>query len=426
MKFNSTVKMVGGDAIPPNSVALLYSPHCGHCHKIVPQFNALSAALSAGGVNNVKIVAVDVSQEFSSLRAGGISVPHVPLVLIKTPTSIIEYQGTRMATEIASEAAKVLAGGESVPTTVPETVPSDALLGGASPIVGGAAPVEGGKTKFRRKSPSKRRGYRSPHRYLSGVDRSASRVRKLHSVQRGGRRFMRMSARRSASSIRKSRSKPRKSRKLRAGDAPTEVQPIAGGELEGGSGELEGGKKKYRSRNKHHLYNFIEGHYPSGAYRGSKRRRHMVDDYHVRGHESHSRSGKRIYVKAHEVRGKQTSRRSASSIRRSRAKKPRMPYRSRAVRGGEDVPAPIAGGDVAPVVPIVGGDVAPVVPIVGGDAPAVPVVVEGGAKRRRSRSRKSGSRTAWQRVMSTELKKHSRTRAGFKAAVHAAQKKYHA
>ena len=151
MKFNSSVRLVAGDAIPPNSVALLYSPHCGHCHKMVPQFNSLRDALTAGGVKNIEIVAVDVSQEFSSLRAGGISVPHVPLVLIKTPTSIIEYQGNRMATEIASEAAKVLAGGESVPATVPETVapPADALLGGSVEAVveGGARTV--GKMKRR-------------------------------------------------------------------------------------------------------------------------------------------------------------------------------------------------------------------------------------------------------------------------------------
>ena len=410
MKFNSSVKLVAGNAIPTNSIALLYSPHCGHCHKMVPQFNGLRDALTAGGVTNIEIVAVDVSQEFSSLRAGGISVPHVPLVLIKTPTSIIEYQGNRMATEIASEAAKVLAGGESVPTTVPETVPAvvpaDALLGGA------AEAIEGGKKR----------------RFASGVDRSAGRVRKMHSVVRRSKKgkysyFTRESSRRSRSSIRKSRRK----RSMRGG----EEAPVEGGEIEGG-------------KNSHHLHRHIQGHYPSGVNRSKSRRSRKV---RVPAHSSHDAAGKVIHVKGFSRRVSRHY--SQSSIDRRRRRHPRSPYKSRKsmsarrrrlMKGGEEVP-PVAGGETAPTVPAVPA-VEP--PIVGGDVPAV---VEGGRKRRRSRrsrvrggeaepieggkkrrskSRSRKSRTAWQRVMAAEIKKHSPTKAGFAAASRAASKKYHA
>ena len=349
-----------------------------------------------------------------------------------------------MATEIASEAAKVLAGGESVPTTVPETVsaavPADALLGGS------VEAIEGGKRL--RRSPSQRRGYRSPHRYASGVDRSAGRVRKMHSVHRKSKKtgkvskYNRHSARRSASRISRSRA-------LRAG----------GGE------QIEGG------------YSVISGRYPSGVDRSASRKRHMVADYHVRGHYSKTRSGKKVWVKPFDVLGRQTSRRSRSSIRRSRSKRSLKAYVSRAIRGGEagemvpEVVAPIAGGDLeggkrrrmrggaAPVpaveAPIVGGDVVPIEGgkkrrsrksrrsrsrrsrsrrsrMRGGEAEVIEggevEAIEGGKKRsRKSRSRKSRkSRTAWQRLMAAEAKKHSPTKAGFAAASRAASKKYHA
>jgi hypothetical protein len=408
---------------------MLYSPHCGHCHKMVPQFNSLRDALTAGGLKNIEIVAVDVSQEFSSLRAGGISVPHVPLVLIKTPTSIIEYQGNRMATEIASEAAKVLAGGESVPATVPATVaaPADALLGGAvESVEGGARTVGAMKRRSkgkRRPSPSQRRGYRSPHRYASGVDRSASRVRKQHSVRRKSKktgkvsRFMRYSARRSASRINRSRALRQLGLRVKGGEQ------IEGGDVEGGE------------------YRVISGRYPSGVDRSPSRKRHMVADYHVRGHWSKTRSGKKVWVKPFDVRGRQTSRRSRASIRRSRSKRPLKPYRSRAIRGGE---VEVKGGEVE----VKGGAAAPEV-IAGGD-------LEGGKRRRsrrRSRSRRSRvrggdvdtmmggeveggdieggkkhrsrSRTAWQRLMSSELKKVSPGKTGFRQAVRAAKAKYY-
>jgi hypothetical protein len=400
---------------------------------MVPQFNSLRDALTAGGVKNIEIVAVDVSQEFSSLRAGGISVPHVPLVLIKTPTSIIEYQGNRMATEIASEAAKVLAGGESVPATVPATVPetvappADALLGGSVETVeGGARTV--GKMKRRSKgkrrpSPSQRKGYRSPHRYASGVDRSPSRVRKQHSVRRKSKktgkvsRFMRFSARRSQKSINRSRSLRQLGLRLTGGE------------------EVEGGHRVLKNHER----------YPSGVDRSPSRKRHLVADYHVRGHWSKTRSGKKIWVKPFDVMGRQTSRRSRSSITASRKKRGGLkPYRSRAIRGGDE---PVIAGGEAPVEAVKGGAAPVEAPVAGGAAPEGGMMyrrrggyymgggeveggeVEGGeieggkGKKRRSRS---GSRTRWQRIMAAELKKHSPTKAGFAAASRAASKKYHA
>ena len=427
MNFNSSVKLVAGDAIPPNSIALLYSPHCGHCHKIVPQFNALSATLSAGGVKNIEIVAVDVSREFSSLRAGGISVPHVPLVLIKTPTSIIEYQGTRMATEIASEAAKVLAGGETVPAP-------DALLGGAAAEV--VPPIEGGR------------------RSASGVHRSHSRrsrrvgtyhVRGHRSNDGHGHYFdikpYNVSRRRSR---RFSHSRIVARRRNNMGGGEAEAAPIAGGEAAAPTevpivgGEIEGGR----------------------------RRRHRS-----RSRRSRMRGGEEAPIVGGEIEGGRRRRSRRSRSRRSRVRGGKAP-----IVGGEVAPvvsevAPIVGGEVlvaevpASVAPIVGGSVAPIVsaPIVGGrrrrsrrsrsrrsrvrggaEALNVPIAggeIEGGRRRRsrRSRSRRSrmrggdeitggkiaGGKTAWQTVMSEELLKVGGGKSGFKRAVAAAQRRYY-
>jgi thiol-disulfide isomerase/thioredoxin len=152
MEFGSEIQKISGSEIPNNSVVLLYSPTCHFCHEFVPEFNKLPQILKEHGLS-CKVCAVDVEQEYNSLRDAGIFFEFVPQLYIKTSQgSLIEYKKARMADSIAQEAAKVLNGGE-VPTQIevatPATAaPTDALLGGAvtpAAALSAGADLEGGK-----------------------------------------------------------------------------------------------------------------------------------------------------------------------------------------------------------------------------------------------------------------------------------------
>jgi hypothetical protein len=262
MNFNSNIQIVKGGEIPNNSVALLYSPTCGYCHQMIPQYNELPQALLKAGFTDVKVVAVDIQQEFHSLRAGGIQVMGVPHVIIKTVQGgLIDYNGPRMADSIAQEAARVLNGGET--KLLNGGAQEDALLGGSTPVVestttspavtGGSADLEGGK-KRRRKSKSRSRSRK--HRKMHGGEQVEGGAADLE----GGKKRRRKS---------KSRSRSRKHRKMHGGetaevkveggavtttDATPAAEPVA---VTGGSTDLEGGKKrrrksKSRSRSRKH------------------------------------------------------------------------------------------------------------------------------------------------------------------------------
>jgi len=255
MNFDPTIRVVSGGEIPNNSIALLYSPGCPHCHHMVPQFNQIPQMLRAGGFDNTQVVAVDVNSEFYALRAGGISVMGVPHVVIKTlQGGIIDYNGPRMADSIAQEAARVLNGGET--KLLNGGAQEDALLGGSTavaapaaetPVTGGAAPaadaaaLEGGK-KRRKRSKS----------------RSRSRRRRMH----GGEEVTGGAAELEGGKKRRRRSKSRsRRRRMHGGEAAAPVEaapavtggateaPVAGGAVDAAA--LEGGKKRRRrSRSK--------------------------------------------------------------------------------------------------------------------------------------------------------------------------------
>jgi thioredoxin-like negative regulator of GroEL len=94
MNFSPDVKILEGGEIPPNSVTLVYSPSCPHCHNILPQYNQL-ANLSGG---KFSVNAVNLMDHYHTLRAGGIEVGGVPQILIRGGGSeILEYGGPRMA-----------------------------------------------------------------------------------------------------------------------------------------------------------------------------------------------------------------------------------------------------------------------------------------------------------------------------------------
>jgi thiol-disulfide isomerase/thioredoxin len=126
MNFSPQVNQLSGGELPPNSVTLVYSPSCPHCHNIMPQYNEL--ARLAGGKFSVN--AVNLMDHYHELRAGGVQVGGVPQILIRGGSSeLLEYNGPRMADSIAKEAMGfmdgTLAGGKVQEST-------DALLGGAN------------------------------------------------------------------------------------------------------------------------------------------------------------------------------------------------------------------------------------------------------------------------------------------------------
>jgi thiol-disulfide isomerase/thioredoxin/predicted outer membrane protein len=352
MNFNSNIQIVKGGEIPNNSVALLYSPTCGYCHQMIPQYNELPNALRAGGLSDVQVVAVDIQQEFHSLRAGGIQVMGVPHVIIKTVQGgLIDYNGPRMADSIAQEAARVLNGGET--KLLNGGAQEDALLGGSTPVVdatattpavtGGATDLEGGK-KRRRKSKSRSRSRK--HRKMHGGEQ----VQGGEADLEGGKKRRRKS---------KSRSRSRKHRKMHGGET-AEVKVEGGSTTEtteaavavtGGSTDLEGGKKRRRK---------------SKSRSRSRKHRKMHGGEQVQGGEADLEGGKK---------------RRRKSKSRSRSRKHRK------MHGGE-TEVKVEGGAVA----VEGGattETAPaeVVAVTGGSTD-----LEGGKKRRRKSKSRSRSR----------------------------------
>ena len=204
MNFSPDIKVLSGGELPPNSVTLVYSPSCPHCHNILGQYNQLPG-LSGG---KFSVHAVNLMDHYHSLRAGGIEVGGVPQILIRGGSSeILEYGGPRMAESIAKEAMGFLTGGERL--SGGRIFGGDMLLGGSTEEV----VLEGGKKKrgSRRRSRSRSRSGRRRRHMRGGAEEDLS----------GGKRR------------RRSRSR---SRRMRGGE---DVE-IAGGE------DLEGGKRRRR------------------------------------------------------------------------------------------------------------------------------------------------------------------------------------
>ena len=179
MNFSPDVKLLEGGELPTNSVTLVYSPSCPHCHNILPQYNQL-ANLSGG---KFSVNAVNLMDHYHTLRAGGIEVGGVPQILIRGGGSeILEYGGPRMAESISREAVDFISSGKLSGGRVFGR--HDALLGGSIDTalkeieggkrsrhrrrrMGGGADLEGGR-RSRSRSRSRRSRSRRSHRRLGG------------------------------------------------------------------------------------------------------------------------------------------------------------------------------------------------------------------------------------------------------------------
>jgi hypothetical protein len=169
MNFSPDIKILEGGEIPPNSVTLVYSPSCPHCHNILPQYNQL-AGLSGG---KFSVNAVNLMDHYHTLRAGGVEVGGVPQILIRGGSSeILEYGGPRMAESISKEAMSFLSGGAKLHGG--RLFGGDMLLGGGK--VESSSPLSGGR---RRRRSRRMRGGASPS--LSG-----GRRRRRRRSMRGG------------------------------------------------------------------------------------------------------------------------------------------------------------------------------------------------------------------------------------------------
>ena len=170
MNFSPDIKILEGGEIPLNSVTLVYSPSCPHCHNILPQYNQL-AGLSGG---KFSVNAVNLMDHYHTLRAGGVEVGGVPQILIRGGSSeILEYGGPRMAESISKEALNFLSGGSKLHGG--RIFGGDMLLGGK---VENQSPLSGGRRRRRRSR--RMRGGVSPS--LSGGRRRRRRSRRM----RGG------------------------------------------------------------------------------------------------------------------------------------------------------------------------------------------------------------------------------------------------
>jgi hypothetical protein len=183
MNFSPLVQQLSGGELPLNSINLVYSPSCPHCHNIMPQYNQLPG-LSGG---KFSVNAVNLMDHYHELRAGGVQVGGVPQILIRGgSTELMEYNGPRMADSIAKEAIAFIDGqlaGGSTPSAATETpiateTPSamestDALLGGA------AAQAQDALTGGKKRGPKKG----SHHRKHKSKSRSKGR---RHHHMRGG------------------------------------------------------------------------------------------------------------------------------------------------------------------------------------------------------------------------------------------------
>ena len=171
MNFSPQINQLSGGELPPNSVTLVYSPSCPHCHNILPQYNQL-ANLSGG---KFSVNAVNLMDHYHTLRAGGIEVGGVPQILIRGGGSeILEYGGPRMAEAISKEAMDFIDSGKLSGGRVFGR--HDALLGGS--IDSALSEIEGGKRHRRRRM----RGGAE----LEGGRRSRSRSRSRRSRRRLG------------------------------------------------------------------------------------------------------------------------------------------------------------------------------------------------------------------------------------------------
>jgi thiol-disulfide isomerase/thioredoxin len=190
MNFSPDIKVLEGGEIPPNSVTLVYSPSCPHCHNILPQYNQL-ANLSGG---KFSVNAVNLMDHYHTLRAGGIEVGGVPQILIRGGgPEILEYGGPRMAESISKEALDFIGGGKLSGGRIFKT---DALLGGSidsalaemetASISGGRRRrrLSGGRRRSRSRSRSRRRRSRSRSRRMGGgAELEGGRRRRLYGGQ---------------------------------------------------------------------------------------------------------------------------------------------------------------------------------------------------------------------------------------------------
>lgn len=194
MNFSPDIKVLEGGEIPPNSVTLVYSPSCPHCHNILPQYNQL-ANLSGG---KFSVNAVNLMDHYHTLRAGGIEVGGVPQILIRGGGSeILEYGGPRMAESISKEALEFIGGGKLSGGRI---FNSDALLGGSidsalaemetASISGGKRRrhrrLSGGRSRRRSRSRSRRRSRSRSRRMGGGAALEGGRSRRRRRSLRGG------------------------------------------------------------------------------------------------------------------------------------------------------------------------------------------------------------------------------------------------
>ena len=191
MNFSPDIKVLEGGEIPPNSVTLVYSPSCPHCHNILPQYNQL-ANLSGG---KFSVNAVNLMDHYHTLRAGGIEVGGVPQILIRGGGSeILEYGGPRMAESISKEALEFIGGGK---LTGGRIFNSDALIGGSIDSALAemeSASISGGKRRRHRRLSGGRRRSRSRSRSRSRRrHRSRSRSRRMgggETLKGGSKRYL--------------------------------------------------------------------------------------------------------------------------------------------------------------------------------------------------------------------------------------------
>jgi hypothetical protein len=195
MNFSPDIKILEGGDIPPNSVTLVYSPSCPHCHNILPQYNQL-AGLSGG---KFSVNAVNLMDHYHTLRAGGVEVGGVPQILIRGGSSeILEYGGPRMAESISKEALNFLSGGSKLHGG--RIFGGDMLLGGGK--IEAQEPISGGRRRRSRrrfyggKSPSlsggrRRRRRRSLRGGSTAASPEAPQAESISGGRRGASRWVR-------------------------------------------------------------------------------------------------------------------------------------------------------------------------------------------------------------------------------------------
>jgi hypothetical protein len=217
MNFSPDIKILEGGDIPNNSVTLVYSPSCPHCHNILPQYNQLSG-LSGG---KFSVNAVNLMDHYHTLRAGGVEVGGVPQILIRGGNSeILEYGGPRMAESISKEALSFISGGAKLHGG--RVFGGDMLLGGhVQSALGEVDTLSGGR---RRRRSRRMRGGASPSPSLEG-----GRRRRRRRSLRGGSR--------SASPSLEGGRRRRRRRSLRGGETEAEVPETT---------DFTGGKKRSR------------------------------------------------------------------------------------------------------------------------------------------------------------------------------------